>query len=420
MDAWSGVTFSRPLRCVQFFAVGGTAVLAISACTPTLNLTTAPMDTDPEVEIRASPSTGAPVDPDVPIQFEATSGILTDVSVTGPEGAVAGVLSEDGSQWTSTSGNLEYSATYTLEATGSDSRGRTQTLMDSFSTIEPEKFFTAKVSPANGQEVGVGLPIVVTFNKKVENRAEVEQAIAVRTTTPILGAWSWASDRVVEFRPKDLWPGGTQVQVDLNLTGVEATTGVFGKRDLQTSFTFRSALVSVVDAQTHTMEVFRDGELIRSIPITTGKPGFETRSGTKVLLTKERSRIMDAATLGTSPSDPEYYRLNAEYAMRLNYTGEFVHAAPWSTGSQGSDNVSHGCVGLSTENAQWWWNENNIGDVVIVKNTAREQGNDGNGITVWNESWSDWLSRSVTGAQFTNLLPAQVPAIDPEVSVTGS
>ena len=73
--------------------------------------------------------------------------------------------------------------------------------------------------------------------------------------------------------------------------------------------------------------------------------------------------------------------------MRLNYTGEFVHAAPWSTGSQGSDNVSHGCVGLSTENAQWWWNENNIGDVVIVKNTAREQGNDGNGITVWNESW---------------------------------
>jgi hypothetical protein len=77
-------------------------------------------------------------------------------------------------------------------------------------------------------------------------------------------------------------------------------------------------------------------------------------------------------------------------------------------------------VGLSTENAQWWWNENNIGDVVIVKNTAREQGNDGNGITVWNESWSDWLNRSVTGAQFTKPLPAQVPAIDPEVSVTGS
>lgn len=403
------MTLARRINRGSFFAVGVTAVLAISACTPTFDLTTVPLDPNPEVEIRSFPSTAGLVDPDVPIQFEATGGILTDVSVIGPDGAVSGILSEDGLQWTSTQSPLEYSATYTLEATGSDSRGRTQVLKESFSTIKPEKFFSAKVSPTNGQDVGVGLPVVVTFNKKVENQAEVEQALIVRTTTPILGAWSWASDRVVEFRPKDLWPGGTQVQIDVNLTGVEAKAGVFGKRDTRTSFAFRSAVVSVVDAQTHTMDVFRDGELLRTIPVTTGKPGFETRSGTKVLLTKERSRIMDAATGGTSTSDPEYYRVNAEYAMRLNYTGEFVHAAPWSTGSQGSDNVSHGCVGMSTTNAQWWWNENNVGDVVIVKNTSRGQDNDGNGITVWNEPWTEWLIRSATGAQFTKPLQGQVP-----------
>ena len=409
------MTSRRQRQSVQFLACGAVVVLAVSACTPTLNMTTVPLDPNPQVEISSFPRSNAPIDPDTAIQLFAEGGVLTDVSVTGPDGAVAGVLSEDGSQWTAISGPLEYSASYTVQATGSDSRGRTQLLTNSFSTIEPEKFFTASVSPSNGEAVGVGLPIVVTFNKRIDNKAEVEQALSVRTTNPILGAWSWSNDRVVEFRPKDLWPGGTQVQVGLNFTGVQAKPGVFGKRDILSSFQFRPAVVSVVDAQTHTMDVYRDGELLRTIPVTTGKPGFETRSGTKVLLSKERSRIMDAATGGTSTSDPEYYRVNAEYAMRLNYTGEFVHAAPWSTGSQGSDNVSHGCVGMSTTNAQWWWNENNIGDVVIVKNTPRGQTNDGNGITVWNESWTEWLARSATGAQFTQ--PLEFTATTGEIAV---
>lgn len=396
------------------------AVLSISACTPTLHLTTIPQDSHPEVEVLSSPQSLAPVDPDTSIVIEANGGILTDVSVTGPDGLVSGIFSEDGSQWNAMAGPLEYSATYTVRATGSDSRGRSQVLDETFSTIEPEKFFTAQVAPSNGQDVGVGIPIVVTFNKKVTNRAEVEQALIVRTTTPILGAWAWSSDREIEFRPKDLWPGGTQVEVNVNLTGVEAKPGVFGKRNTSSSFQFRPAVVSIVDAQTHTMDVYRDGELLRTIPVTTGRPGFETRSGTKVLLSKERSRIMDAATGGTSTSDPDYYRVNAEYAMRLNYTGEYVHAAPWSTGSQGSDNVSHGCVGMSTANAQWWWNENNIGDVVIVKNTSRGQLNDGNGITVWNEPWTEWLNRSATGAQFTQPLEASNSELGVAVKTVGN
>jgi lipoprotein-anchoring transpeptidase ErfK/SrfK len=406
-------------RSATPLALTAGAVLILSACTPTLTISTVPLDPNPEVEIVAFPNSIAPVDPDTAIQLDANGGLLTNVTVTGPDGPVSGVLSEDGSQWTATGGPLKYSAAYSIQATGSDSRGRTHTLNTSFSTIEPEKFFTARVSPSSGQDIGVGLPIVVTFNKKVTNKAEVEQALTVRTSTPILGAWSWSNNREIEFRPKDLWPGGTQVEVDVNLTGVEANPGVFGKRNTTTSFQFRSAVVSVVDAQTHTMDVYRDGELLRSIPVTTGKPGFETRSGTKVLLSKERSRIMDAATGGTSTSDPDYYRVNAEYAMRLNYTGEYVHAAPWSTGSQGSDNVSHGCVGMSTDNARWWWNENNVGDVVIVKNTSRGQTNDGNGITVWNEPWTEWLTRSATGAQFTKPLQSSAPDLGAAISTVG-
>jgi lipoprotein-anchoring transpeptidase ErfK/SrfK len=196
------------------------------------------------------------------------------------------------------------------------------------------------------------------------------------------------------------------VEVDLNLTGVQAKPGVFGKANTTDAFSFRESMVSVVDADTFTMDVFQAGELLRTIPVTTGKPGFETRSGTKVLMTKERSRVMDAATGGTSEDSPEYYRVTAEYAMRMTYTGEFMHAAPWSTGSQGSANVSHGCVGMSTADGEWWWNQNEIGDVVIVKNTPITQGDDGNGLTVWNAPWDEWLAKSLTGPQITK--PLQV------------
>ena len=388
-------------------------VLASSACQPVLSIETLPVPTEPDVEITASPAQ-AGVEPRTPIVVRADGGLLQEVRVIGPLGPVAGAVDEAGTQWTSTD-TLDYGASYTIESRAFDARGNIATDVTQFSTVEPEAFFAAYAEPADGEVVGVGVPITVNFTKKVENKADIERAMVVRTPQPLLGAWAWKDDKTVEFRPKELWPGDMDVTVELNFEGVQAREGVFGRQDSTQTFRFRPSMVSIVDAQTYTMEVFKAGELINTIPITTGKEGWETRSGTKVILTKERSRVMDAATGGISPDSPNYYRVTAPYAMRLTYSGEFIHAAPWSVASQGSANVSHGCVGLSEENAAWWWNENDIGDVVIVKNTGRPHGNDGNGLTIWNDTWSQWLERSATGAMFTT--PSDV-AVQPASSTS--
>jgi lipoprotein-anchoring transpeptidase ErfK/SrfK len=232
----------------------------------------------------------------------------------------------------------------------------------------------------------------------------VEQALTVYTPTPIEGAWSWSSPSQVQFRPKDYWPANIDVTVDLDLKGVEAAKRVYGARNTSTTFTIGPRMITQIDAQSYTAKVFRDGERVRVMPITTGKAGFETRSGVKVVVSKERTRIMDAATGGTEESDPEYYRLEVEYAMRVTYSGEFLHAAPWSVGSQGYANVSHGCVGMSTANAQWLYDMTNVGDVVEVSGTSNPQ-NLGNGITVWNEGWKEWLADSTTGPVMTVAAP---------------
>lgn len=396
-----------------------TSIVVLSACQPTLTLTTAEIPQEPAVQIEAAPGDRG-VDPGTPVVVQAQNGLLMDVQVTGPEGLVPGSLDESGTMWTSEVDSLDYGASYTIAAQAFDARGNTTSDVTQFSTLEPEKFFKAYAEPADGEVVGVGVPITVNFNKTVKNKSAVEEAMVVRTPEPLVGAWAWKDNKTAEFRPKELWPGDMDVTVELNFEGVQAKDGVFGKENSSQTFRFRPSMVSIVDADTYTMDVYKAGELINTIPVTTGKDGWETRSGTKVLLTKERMRLMDAASGGISEDNPEYWRVEAPYAMRLTYSGEFVHGAPWSVASQGNANVSHGCVGMSESNAAWWWNENEIGDVVIVENTGRPQDNDGNGLTVWNDKWHEWLARSANGAVFTQAPLTEISSVEPNVEAVAS
>ena len=95
------------------------------------------------------------------------------------------------------------------------------------------------------------------------------------------------------------------------------------------------------------------------------------------------------------------------YALRVTWSGEFVHAAPWSTANQGLANVSHGCVGMSMSNAIWLFNLTHIGDVIRVINSPRTL-EPGNGYTDWNVPWHTWLKGSALGATAT-VTPVATP-----------
>ncbi|MEI2819259.1 MAG: L,D-transpeptidase [Marmoricola sp.] len=146
---------------------------------------------------------------------------------------------------------------------------------------------------------------------------------------------------------------------------------------------------------THQMKVFVGGKLARTIPITTGQqPKFTTRSGVKIIIEKVRSKTMNSETVGIDPNGPDGYNIdNVEYAQRLTFSGEFVHAAPWSVGSQGRANVSHGCTGMSTSNAGWFYSVTQPGDVVEYTGTNRPMTLT-NGYGDWNLSWDDWVKGS--------------------------
>jgi len=336
-------------------------------------------------------ATAVPID--APVTVTAIGGALDAVRVTSATGAVAGTVT-DGT-WTSSS-LLEPGTDYAITATATRADGRSVERTRSFHTVDltlDEQTY-ASVAPLDGETVGVGMPVVVTFDLPVTDRALFEKHMRVTSTPAQTGSWYWLSDREAHYRPARYWEPGTEVSVDLELNSLPAGNGIYGQESRSIDFTVGDSVVSRVDVGTHTMRTFVNGELARTMPISAGKAGWETRSGTKVVIEKFRRKRMNAATIGVDQSDPEYYDLSdVQYAMRVTYSGEFLHAAPWSSGSQGIANVSHGCVGMSLADAQWLYDRTSRGDVVEVTGSDRQMTLE-NGFGDWNLSPAEWKQGS--------------------------
>jgi lipoprotein-anchoring transpeptidase ErfK/SrfK len=75
---------------------------------------------------------------------------------------------------------------------------------------------------------------------------------------------------------------------------------------------------------------------------------------------------MDSRTIGIPLSSSEGYLITAQYAVRVTWSGVYVHSAPWSVDSQGYANVSHGCINLSPDNAAWYFDTVHVGDPINV------------------------------------------------------
>lgn len=380
-------------RRVGLVAGLATLGLGLTACGPSLTLVTVPW-----AESQAAITSALFGEKDV--SFEETPAIsveggrIESVTVKAAKGgsSVSGSLEKGGSAWKIDTDDLDFGTKYKVTATAVDLRGKETTVKSSFKTFVPEKEVTITTNVWDDSTVGIGMPITVSFSEPVVNKAEMEKKLLVTTDAKkkVVGRWSWDNDTLVTYRPKKYWPAHTKVSLDAQIKGVNAGDGAYAMENVTRDFNIGTANIMYVDAAAHYMTFKQDGKVVQSFPVSTGKPGYETRSGIKVLMSKERNVIFTASV---AESDPEYYRVPIAIAMRVTWSGEYIHSAPWSVGSQGNSNVSHGCINVSTGNAEWIIQNTNIGDIVEVVNTSRQQ-DLGNGITVWNESWADWKADS--------------------------
>ncbi|MGY2004523.1 L,D-transpeptidase [Blastococcus sp. SYSU DS1024] len=340
------------------------------------------------------------VSPVVPLEVSVSGGELVEVAVTDAAGtSVPGSVVEeepdDGTVVWEPATPLAYGTGYTLTATATNADEEPTRATSGFTTVDPETVVTPGVGPLDGQTVGVGMPIRVYFAEPVTDKAAVERNLVVTSTAPTDGVWSWFGDSEVHFRPSAYWPENIDVTLDANLYGVDFGDGVWGEKDRSVSFSIGERHVSVADAATHTMEVYDGDELVQTFPMSAGGPEFPSRNGPHVVTELNRNRVMDSSTYGTPVDSPNGYRTPVEYAVRLNDNGEFVHAAPWSIAQQGNENVSHGCINLSTERAAWFFHFSQPGDVVEIQNSIGPTLSAADGaIYDWAIPWEEWRAGS--------------------------
>ncbi|MDX3069881.1 Ig-like domain-containing protein, partial [Streptomyces sp. ND04-05B] len=351
---------------------------------------------DSVVVVSSAPKNGADsVATSGALKVSAAKGKLSEVTVENDKGEkIAGEISGDGASWTP-SIHLNSATEYKVHAVAKDSEGREAAEDSSFTTLTPKNTFVGIFTPEDGSKVGVGMPFSIRFTRGITAPDDVEKAITVKTDPPVDVKGHWFGNDRLDFRPEKYWKAGTKVTVDLNLDGVEGRDGVYGEQSKKVSFTIGRSQVSVVDVKKLTMKVKRDGKVIKTIPVTTGKPGMESWNGQMVISERLRVTRMNGETVGYGG---EYDIKDVPDAMRLTNSGTFIHGNYWGGDAFGNYNASHGCIGLRDTRGgydrkapgAWFFDHSMVGDVVVVKNSNDRIVDPDNGFNGWNMDWDKW------------------------------
>ena len=347
------------------------------------------------------------VSPTTPIGVSVLNGTLSQVSMKNADGKlVAGRLAPDKQSW-AVAEPLGYGKSYTISAHAVNPDGKPVAKAESFTTVQPDNMTMPSILTAAGYSItpgatyGVGQAIDVHFDESIPDKAAAERALSVTTVPAQIGGWHWLDDQDVHWRPQTYFQPGTKVTVNANVYGVQVGPGLYGQSDASASFKIGPQQISKVNDTERVIHVYQNGKLVRNMPTSMGKGGYETidghtisfftNSGPHIVVEKDPSVIMDSETFGL-PHAAGGYKEVVYDDVKISLDGEYVHSAPWSVWAQGHSDQSHGCLNVSPENAEWFLNFSQPGDIVDVEGTPQK-------LQVWNSgdwtlSWAQWTAGS--------------------------
>lgn len=405
-----GVSLQQPAGSGQDAQSAPSDPLASASAPDAAGLTsgtsTAPRKLADAIRITASPAFGTKnIGPDDPVVVTVFNGKIKDMTVNGDDGrTVAGTIGNDQSTFT-VSARMAYGTTYTFAGTAVAADNSTKPISGTLSTIKPASTVQALVQIKEGETVGVGAPIIVTFTTAITDKAAAQKALTVTTDKgTIAGSWGWVQDEdftnvghpesQAHFRPKDYWPANTKVTLTANLQGVNYGNG-WGREDFVRHITIGRSLVLKADVNSFHLVVWKDGAILRNYPVSYGA---ETEKKTA---TVSGIHIIQEKYPTFSMSNPEfgYTNLKENWAQRINNNGEFIHenAQVEKAGYLGIRNVSHGCINMGAKDAQELYGMTVYGDPVEVTNTGVPM-TPADAIYDWSYSWDQWQTLSALGA----------------------
>ena len=421
-------------------AVTAVLALALSACTSSTQPTTsatgpgapaqqsssgsAPTSSSPTTSaapqplaFTATPTSNKAVDPVAPITLTVANGTLRSVSLVNSEGKhVHGTMSADKTSWRATE-VLGYSKSYRMIAEATNTSGdASKTYKRSFTTLTPSNMTMPYLNTIYGGSIqnhgtyGIAMVPVVHFDESIYRKKAAERALKVTTSPHVDGSWYWASDNSVHWRPEHFYKPGTKVTISANVYGVEVGNGLYGQADQSVSYTIGRKQVTLAfdnaPNKVNKVKTYRDGKLIHTMNTSMGEHtgetvngqyiNFYTLDGTYTVLGFENPASMCSDSYGLPANAPGGYKCeDIPWSTKISTDGIYLHeldATEWAQNS-GQD-VSHGCLNLSGDNAEWFYTHSLVGDPVIIHGAKGApklglwQGGD------WTLSWAQWQKGS--------------------------
>ncbi len=318
------------------------------------------------------------------------------VELTNPSGkTVALAPSSDGLTY-KVDEPLGYGITYTWSGSAIGADGKIVKLDHQVTTYQPSSTVNVVINIADDEVVGIAAPLILQFDAAVSDKATVEKALAMTTTPPTEGSWAWLPDdngSRVHWRPKEYWQPGTKVSMIGKLYGLDHGDGAYGAADVTSTFTIGRSQIVKASAPSHEIVVMRGNDVYQQFPCSYGEadlPRNITRSGIHVVSEKHQDFYMSNAAAG-------YFNVHEQWAVRISNNGEFIHANPNTVGDQGNTNVTNGCINLSLENAEQYFEGAIFGDPVEVTGTSIELSAADGDIYDWTLDWPTWQSMSAVG-----------------------
>lgn len=393
-------------------ATGGLATVAavvLAACGKSNDTQAASGPKKPTARVEYTPSLTdeAAPNPTAKVEVKAIDGVLNpDVKLLNPSGkAIPGTMSDDRTTFTVTE-PLGYGTTYTWQGSATGYDRMSTPVEGKFTTLDPKTQLNVVVNIADGQEVGIAAPLILKFDGTVDNKEAVEKALTLTTEPPTEGAWAWLGEdngSRVHWRSKEYMAPGTKIHMSAKLYGLDHGDGAYGAADVTSDYVVGRSQIVKADAGSHQIVVVRDGATLMTLPCSYGQGDVDrnvTRSGIHVVSEKHEDFYMSNPAAG-------YFNVHERWAVRISNNGEFIHANPETVGVQGASNVTNGCINLSLENAQQYFNTAIFGDPVEVTGTRIDLSEADGDIFDWTYDWPTWKSMSaIKGEPRTASAPA--------------
>lgn len=348
-------------------------------------------------QVTLTPDDGA-TDATAATEFAWTveDGDFTEFTLTDAAGnAVEGQMHPDGTTWVPAA-PLAWETTYTAAVSAEDADGVPVTVESTFTTIASpgDRVTLENYLPGEGSVVGQAAVLAFRFADyeiPEDLRRAVERRLFVSSEPAQEGSWHWITGHALEYRPKEYWQPNTQVSVRLALGGLPLGDGRYGEYDVETVFDIDAeARMLEADDATKQLRAYQDGTIIQTIPVALGADkidGHDARSfeGHMIIMSREEE--------STFVSDLYDYETDVKWAMRLTFSGQYVHGAPWAESALGKENISHGCINVTDEMGEWLFNFVRWGDPVVVLGTGRALPQ-GDGFTSWDLDWETLVAGS--------------------------